>query len=201
MQSLKKTLEELADGDKVLAGVLKQVKLKALRPQQNHFESLVVSIINQQLSTQAADTIERRFKDIFGGTMPQPKEILKKSDTALRKSGLSFSKIRYIKNIARAVEMGELNFKKLVKASDAEVIEVLTKIKGIGRWTAEMFLIFSLARPDIFSQGDLGLKNAIKKLYKLDPLLHKKKYLQLIESWKPHRSLVSRHLWASLNLK
>ena len=115
----------------------------------------------------------------------------------MRKAGLSGSKVQYIKNIARAVESGEINFRKLSKASNEEVIESLTKIKGIGRWSAEMFLMFSLARPDVFSKGDLGLKIAIKKLYNLEPRKNKKKYEALVESWKPYRTLACIILWKS----
>jgi DNA-3-methyladenine glycosylase II len=135
---------------------------------------------------------------IFGGKFPSFTTLIKTPEAKLRAVGLSGQKISYIKNLAKAVERGEVDFEKFKKMGDEEIIEHLTRVKGIGRWTAEMFLIFSMNRPDVFSHGDLGLKNAIKKLYKIDPKIHTKKLEKIINSWKPHRSLASRHLWASL---
>lgn len=205
MDSHQASLKHLSK-DPVLRRVIKQAKLQPLQPRKNHFQSLVVSIINQQLSTKAADTIEHRFVDLFaspersrrGGKFPKPSAILKKSDSALRKCGLSGSKVKYIKGLAKAVGKNELNFKKLSRAEDEEIISELIKLKGIGQWTAEMFLIFSLNRPNVFSVGDLGLRNAVKKLYKIDAKVHTKKMQKLLDSWHPHKSLASRHLWASL---
>ena len=117
----------------------------------------------------------------------------------MRRAGLSKAKVIYIKNLARAVQQDNLDFKKFARMSDEEIISALTEIKGIGRWTAEMFLIFSLCRPNVFSHGDLGLKNALKKLYNIDSKLHTRKLKKLLDSWEPHKSLASRHLWASLN--
>src|SRR3989338_6683337 len=196
----KKALRHLSKNDKAMAGIIRQLKLKPLAPAKNHFQSLVVSIINQQLSGKAADTITRRFVGLFGKGFPRPEAILKLSYAKLRTAGLSFSKISYIKNITQALKNREIDFKKLKIATDEEIIQALTKLKGIGRWTAEMFLIFSLARPDVFSKGDLGLRNAVKKLYKIDAIKNKKKIDALKNLWKPHRSLASRHLWASLEL-
>ena len=200
MNSYQKALRHLSKPDKVMAGIIRRTKLKPLTPAKNHFQSLVVSVINQQLSGKAADTITKRFVALFGKSFPKPKAVLKLSDAKLRTAGLSFSKISYIKNISHALKNREVDFKKLEKDSDEEIIQALTKLKGIGRWTAEMFLIFSLARPDVFSKGDLGLRNAVKKLYKIDALKHHKKIDALQNLWKPHRSLASRHLWASLEL-
>lgn len=196
----KRSLEELAKADPILGRIIRLAKLKSLKARENHFESLVVSIINQQLSTKAADTIEKRFRALFGKIFPKPSAVLKMADGKMRAAGLSFQKISYIKNLAKAVEQGSLDFKKFGKMPDEEIIADLILIKGIGRWTAEMFLMFSLGRPDVFSHGDLGLRNAIKKLYNIDPKLHTKKLQKLIETWKPHRTLASRHLWASLNI-
>ena len=200
MNHHQKALRHLAKRDKVMAGLVKQIKLQPLAARKNHFQSLVTSIISQQLSVKAAATIEQRFVDLFKGRFPSSSEILKKSDRVLRKSGLSGSKISYIKNIAREVEQGRLNFKKLSKKSDEEIIAELTQIKGIGRWTAEMFLIFSLRHLDIYSQGDLGLKNAVTKLYKINPKFHTRKLQTILENWKPYRSVASRLLWKSLEL-
>ena len=212
ISSFKQSLEQLAKKDPIMRDLIRRAQLKILVPRENYFESLVNSIISQQLSTKAAESIRLRFLEEFGITaarqqsrrmgahFPSARKILQKSDERLRACGLSGSKVSYIKNLAQAVEDGNVDFTNIGKRGDEEIIEMLTKVKGIGRWTAEMFLIFSLCRPDIFSHGDLGLKNAIKKLYRIDPKLHKKRYAKLIESWSPYQSLASRHLWASLEL-
>ena len=186
--------------DPILKKIIGKVELKERKPHKRYFESLCVAIINQQLSGKAAATIEKRFIGLFSSEkFPTPRQVLHKSDARLRSAGLSFQKIGYIKSLAGLVEKGKIDFKKFKKLSDEEIIALLTEVKGIGRWTAEMFLMFCLARPDVFSHGDLGLKNAIKKWYKLDIKLHPKKYHRLVESWSPHRTIAARFLWASLN--
>jgi len=199
--------EHLKKADKLLGKIIGKIKLKDRKAYKRYFESLVVAIINQQLSGKAAATIEKRFVAIFaegpersrGSKFPRPDQVLKKSDATLRKAGLSFQKISYIKSLARLVDKKEIDFKKFSKLSDEEIIITLTKVKGIGRWTAEMFLMSCLNRPDVFSHGDLGLKNAILKWYKLDQKRHPKKYHQLVQSWSPHRTAAARYLWASLD--
>ncbi len=203
----------LAKADKILAKIIGQVVLKERKAHRRYFEALCVSIINQQLSTKAARTIEKRFRALFTAPkgrlersrkeknkFPEPAEVLKKSDKSLRTAGLSFQKIGYIKSLASLVNSGEINFKKFTKLSDEQIIQSLIQVKGIGRWTAEMFLMFCLNRPDVFSAGDLGLKNAVKKWYKVDQKLRPKKFLALTETWRPHRTTAARYLWASLNL-
>lgn len=187
--------------DPILRQIIKRVDLSTRKPHKRYFESLAVAIINQQLSTKAADTIEKRFIAICGGKFPRPEQVLKKSDNTLRKAGISFQKISYIKSLAKLVAEESISFKKFNKMSDEDIIAQLILVKGIGRWTAEMFLMSCLARPDVFSHGDLGLKNAIKKWYKLDKDRHAKKYHALVESWSPHRTTAARYLWASLDDK
>ncbi len=158
-------------------------------------EELVEAIISQQLSNKASDTIYKRFLDLFKGKFPKPDEILSMDDEKLRSAGMSYSKVKYIKNIAAAFKNGDLNINKISKMSDDEVIEELTKIKGVGRWTAEMILIFTLKREDIFSLGDAGLKKAVKNLYNLEK---ETEILKLSKSWKPKRSYACWYLWRSL---
>ncbi len=201
MRLHQQSLSHLAKADKILSKVIKQAKLKPIRPQRDHFYSLARSIVGQQLSGKAADTIFHRFVNLFGGKFPRPRQILKMPDKKLRGAGLSFQKISYIKSLAGAVERGDLDFKKIKKMADEEVISELTKIKGIGRWTAEMFLMFSLARPNVFSAGDLGLRNGLKKLYNIDIKRHPRRLKKLLETWHPHKTLASRHLWASIDLE
>jgi DNA-3-methyladenine glycosylase II len=192
----------LKKADPILAKIIGKIKLKERKPHKRYFEALCVSIINQQLSGKAAATIEKRFIALFPDKkFPKPAQVLKKSDKVLRTAGLSFQKISYIKSLAGLVEKGKIDFGRFTKLTDEEIIGLLTEVKGIGRWTAEMFLIFCLNRPDVFSHGDLGLRNAVKKWYKLDKDRQTKRYHQLVESWKPHRTAAARYLWKSLELE
>ena len=165
--------------------------------QNNHFLDLIEIVIGQQLSMKAADSILKRFLTLFPAK-PKPDDVLKVSVEKLSAVGLSNSKANYVKNIAFAISSGALILDQLEKQTDDEIKKELIKIKGIGPWSAEMFLIFSLKRPDVFSVGDLGLRSAIEKLYgiKRDNL---KEIEKLADSWRPHRSLASRLLWASLD--
>jgi len=167
---------------------------------QNLFYDLIDSITSQQLSVKAAATIFKRFLDLFPDSKPLPELILLKSDDELRSVGLSFQKIKYIKGISEAVQSNQINLNNLYELDDQSVIVELTKLKGVGKWTAEMILIFSLSRPDVFSIGDLGLRNAVAKLYGInrDNLEEIEK---LSQNWKPYRSLASHYLWRSLNNK
>jgi len=199
----------LKKADPILAKIIGKVKLKERKPHKRYFESLCVSIINQQLSGKAAATIEKRFIALFGREFPSAGQVLRKSDAKLRTAGLSFQKIGYIKSLAGLVEKGKIDFRGFSagggsasggqRLSDEEIISLLTEVKGIGRWTAEMFLMFCLNRPDVFSHGDLGLRNAVKKWYKLDKDRHSKKYHRLVNSWSPHRTTAAKYLWASLD--
>jgi len=161
----------------------------------NYFLDLIEIVTGQQLSLKAAGTILARFLALFPAK-PKPDEVLAVTIETLRSVGLSNSKANYVRNIAQAVSSGSLPLDQLEKQSDDEVKRELIKIKGIGPWSAEMFLIFSLKRPDIFSVGDLGLRTAIEKLYGISRD-DQKAILALAESWRPHRSLACRYLWAS----
>lgn len=165
------------------------------------FVDLVESIISQQLSGKAADTIFGRFKKLFPGGKITPAKLLKIPDEKIRAAGISYSKIRYIKGIAHEIKNKKLNLKNLEDLTDEEVINELVKLKGVGTWTAEMFLMFTLARPDVFSPGDLGLQNAIIKHYKLKNKPKKEELLKISAKWSPHRTVASRILWRSLELK
>ena len=184
--------------DPILKKLIVKHKIKAYwGSQKNLFLDLIEIITSQQLSIKVADTIFKRFLALFPDK-PKPDDVLKVSVEKLRSVGFSNSKARYVHNVAEAVSSGTLLLNLLEKQSDEEVKKELLKIKGIGPWSAEMFLIFSLKRPDVFSVGDLGLRTAIEKLYgiKRDNL---KKIEKLAETWCPHRSLACRYLWASLD--
>lgn len=165
------------------------------------FEDLVDSIVSQQLSLKAAATIFKRFTSLFPeGSFPSPQAILEVPDKDIRSRGLSFSKIRYIKGICSEIIEGRLVLEELWDLSDQDAKAKLVALKGIGEWTAEMILMFSLGREDIFSVGDMGLKNAIQALYGIDKT-DKKAILALSEKWAPYRSWACRYLWKSLDTK
>lgn len=183
--------------DPVLKKLIKQFGELEKTQEDDLFAHIVLSIISQQLSVKASSTIEKRFIDLFGH-FPTPKEIVKMDTEKIRACGISYPKIKYIKGIAQAVIDKEIVLENLHAMDDEEIITELIKLKGIGRWTAEMLLIFALGREDIFSMGDLGLRNAVAKLYGVD-----RDDLVAIEkitiNWSPYRSYASRYLWKSLD--
>lgn len=184
--------------DRKLKVIIEKYNLPNWEEETDLFEDIVESIINQQLSGKAAATIFGRFKNLFKTkTFPKPQDVLKVPDEKIRACGVSFSKIKYIKGLCLAIVDKNLDIKKIPTLADEEVIIELTKIKGIGRWTAEMILIFSLKRPDVFSTGDLGLRTAVSRLYKIDRE-DRVKIEKLAKKWSPHRSLASWYLWRSL---
>jgi DNA-3-methyladenine glycosylase II len=163
------------------------------------YKALVHSIMSQQLSTKAAATIARRFTELFGGTFPTPQQVLAMSDARLRSVGLSGMKVSFVKDLARRIVDGSLRLDRLESMTDEAVIEQLTEVKGIGRWTAEMFLMFRLHRPDVLPIGDLGIVNAIRKHYKLRKPPTPDRLLRIGEPWRPYRSIACWYLWASLD--
>ena len=162
------------------------------------FEALVRAIISQQLSTRAAATIAGRFEALFDADRPTPSAVAAVSDQQLRGCGLSGQKLAYIRDLCVRIEDGSLPLDALDRMSDDEVIEALTKVKGIGRWTAEMFLMFRLHRPDVLPVGDLGIVKAVQKVYGLRKLPTADRLLRIGESWRPYRSVACWYLWASL---
>ena len=188
--------------DKVMARIIREYPLPAwpkvkIDPQ-FLFSEIVETILGQQLSGKAANTIIGRFKNIYKGRHPKVEELLKTKDQKIRDCGTAWSKVSYIKNVAKAVKNKELDLKKLPAMSDQEVREALLKIKGIGNWTAEMMLMFTLRRPNIFSPGDMGLQNAMYKHYKVEKG-DIKKMEKIAKQWEPYRSLACRYLWRSLD--
>lgn len=165
------------------------------------YKALVHAIMSQQLSTKASATIARRFNDLFGGTFPAPAQVLAMPDERLRSVGLSGMKVTFVKDLARRVHDGSLHLDALDSMSDDEVIAELTKVKGIGRWTAEMFLMFRLQRPDVLPVGDLGIVNAIKRAYGLRKTPTPARMMRIGETWRPFRSIACWYLWASLDNK
>ena len=165
-----------------------------LQPMDDHFGTLIRSIISQQISTQAAKTIESRLRLLTGGSY-EPERILTIPVEEIRTAGLSRAKADYVQNLATAVASGRLSLEGVAKRSDTELIEQLTEVKGIGRWTAEMFLIFSLNRPDVLPVGDLGVRAGIQSHYELEKVPTPTECQRLAEPWRPYRSVASWSLW------
>jgi DNA-3-methyladenine glycosylase II len=162
------------------------------------YGALLRAIIGQQLSTKAARTIYGRVLDLFGGTTPSPEQLLEVDEPDLRGAGLSGRKVEYIRDLASHVIEGELELDRLDQLDDAEVIEEIVAVRGLGVWTAEMFLMFHLERPDVLSGGDLGIRKAVQIEYELEEMPPPAKVLEIGEPWRPHRSLASLYLWESL---
>jgi len=184
--------------DPKFAKIIMQVGDYNVKITKNRYQSLVEAIISQQLSGSAANSIIKKFRKLYKSKFPKPRDVIKTSDSKLRTTGLSKMKIVYIKELSKKIESKELNMRKISTQSDEQVIEVLTDVKGIGRWTAEMFLIFSLGRLNILPVGDLGLKKGIQSMYSLKELPEKEQIEQLAESWKPYRTVATWYLWKSL---
>jgi len=167
-------------------------------PKPDAYGALLRTIVGQQLSSKAARTIYERVLAIFGGRTPTPEELLEVDEAELRGAGLSGRKVTYIRDLAQHVLDGELELDRLDELSDEEVIEEIVAVRGLGRWSAEMFLIFHLERPDVTSAGDLGLRRAMMVEYSLEGMPSEQEFLEIAERWRPHRSLASIYLWESL---
>jgi DNA-3-methyladenine glycosylase II len=162
------------------------------------YEALARAIVGQQLSTKAARSIWARVTELFGGT-PSPRDLISIEPEKLRRAGLSWSKVGFLKDLAQRVDDGRLDLERLGELSDEDVVAELIEIKGIGRWTAEMFLIFHLGRPDVISTGDLGIRRAVQTAYGLDELPGPHDLERIAEPWRPHRTLACLYLWRSLD--
>jgi DNA-3-methyladenine glycosylase II len=162
------------------------------------YGALLRAIVGQQLSTKAARTIYGRILELFAGTTPTPEQLLEAKEEDLRAAGLSGRKVEYIRDLATHVISGELELDRLDELSDEEAIEEIVAVRGLGRWTAEMFLLFHLERPDILSGGDLGIRKAVQVEYGLEEMPTPERVLEIGEPWRPHRSLASLYLWESL---
>ena len=163
------------------------------------YGALLRSIVGPQLSTKAARSIYERVTALFGGRTPTPQELLDADPETVRGAGLSRPKVAYMRDLAQHVLSGELELDRLHELSDEEITAELTAVKGLGVWTAHMFLIFHLQRPDVLPVGDLGVRNAAKREYGLDELPGPAELTELGEPWRPHRSLASLYLWRSLD--
>ena len=188
--------------DPVLASVIDRVGPCRLetRREGTHFDALVRSIVYQQLSGKAAGTIHARVRGLYGDRSPTPAELLATPDEALRAAGLSRQKLSYLKDLAEKVESGAVPLAADVidHLDNEQIIDRLVKVKGIGRWTVHMFLIFRLGRPDVLPELDLGIQNAIRRAYRLRKQPGPKDVLRIGQKWLPHASVASWYLWRSL---
>jgi len=162
------------------------------------YGALLRAIVGQQLSTKAARTIYGRVCELFGGAAPSPGQLLGASEEELRGCGLSGRKVEYLRDLATHVLDGELELERLGELGDEEVVAEIVAVRGLGQWTAEMFLLFHLERPDVLSGGDLGIRKAIQIEYGLEEMPAPARVLEIGEAWRPHRSLASLYLWESL---
>ena len=198
----KSAVEALRHADPILREVIDEVgplgDFFAGRPT-DHYGMLVRSIAGQQLSTRAAAAIYARLLDRFGGHPPTPEEVLADDPDELRTAaGLSHAKVRYLRSLAEHVLDGSLRLDALSDLPDAEVVSALTAVSGIGLWSAEMFLMFQLQRPDVLPVGDLGIRRAVMLRYGLDTIPSPAEVDAIGERWRPYRSLASMYLWRSL---
>jgi DNA-3-methyladenine glycosylase II len=197
---MRKAVSHLKKSDAVLASIITRVGSCQIAYREPSFEALARSIVFQQLSTKAARTIYGRLEEAAGGSLT-PESIQNLSVGEMRRCGLSKQKIGYIRDLAEHALSGKVDFARLPDMSDEEVIVTLTDIKGVGVWTAHMFLIFALRRPNVLAVGDLGVRTAIRRYYKKRKLPTPSQIEKLAVAWHPYCSVACWYLWRSLELK
>lgn len=196
---MRKALNHLKKSDPVMRGIIESVGKYAIEYREPVFQTLVRSIVYQQLSGKAALTIFNRVAEACRVDPITPESILKLRPARMRKLGLSGQKMMYIRELARMTRDGEVDFDRCRTIEDAEVIEHLTRVKGIGVWTVQMFLIFALQRHDVLPTGDLGVRAAMKKAYGLEELPKPDEMERIAAAWRPYCSVASWYLWRSLD--
>ncbi len=197
----RKAVNHLKRVDPVMAAVIESVGACRFRvaDELSHFEAVLRSIIYQQLSGKAASTIHGRVTALFGGARPTADALQRLADAELRAAGVSSQKLGYMRNLTERVLKGEVPIDDLHTLEDDEVLRHLTSIKGVGKWTAQMFLMFRLGRPDILPEGDLGIQKGIQKAYRLRKLPPPARVLSIGAKWAPYRTVASWYLWRSID--
>ena len=187
--------------DPILTGIVGQGKPLVSSRSEDVYYRLLSAIVSQQLSTKAAATIFNRFRELYPDRYPDPHLVLETPDETLRGAGLSFQKIGYVRNVAAFAQGGNLEHAVIDAMEDETLIQHLTQIKGIGRWTVEMLLMFALERPDVMPVDDLGIQNAMKRYYGLEQSGKelKTKMIEIAEDWRPYRTIACKYLWQSLD--
>jgi DNA-3-methyladenine glycosylase II len=204
MTRLSKARAELAASDPVMAELIERLGERSAEtrrrgvPKPDAYGALLRTVVAQQLSSKAARTIYGRLLDLFDGGTPSPERILATPEPELQGVGLSWRKVEYIRDLAAHVRSGELELDRLDELSDEEVIEEIVAVRGFGRWSAEMFLIFHLDRPDVLAGDDLGIRKAVQLAYGLEEMPSPAEVMEIGERWRPNRSLASIYLWESL---
>ena len=194
--SIQKAVTALRKLDPEMAPLLDAFQMEDLQPETDFYRSLTRAIIYQQLSGKAAKTISDRFVALYKEKKyPSPKDVLKTDPEILRSVGLSNAKAKYIKNISQAFLDGSVDHQNLGSLSDDDIMNQLVSIKGVGPWTAQMFLMFTLNRPDIFPTGDLGVQKGFQQYFKLKELPSPKIMEKRSQKWKPHRTVASLFFW------
>lgn len=194
----REVLKRLSAADPRLSKIIRSVGGYDIRIRPDPFHSLVEAIIYQQLAGSAADAIYARFIRIYNGSFPRPEQLLATRNQKLRMAGLSSRKIEYLKDLSARVADGRLRFDRFDEMTDEQIIEQLVKVKGIGRWTADMFLIFCLGRQDVLPVGDLGLRKAVQRVYSLQQLPSPAAMEDVARAWRPYCSIATWYLWKSL---
>ena len=193
---IQKALNYLRKSDSRMGRLIDEYGPPEFNPINNYYESLVRSIVYQQLSGKAASTIFGRFKNLFNPkSFPKSKDVLTIPHETLRSVGLSHQKANYIRDLSDKWEKGEVDLSNLDQLSDEEISTELIKVKGIGQWTADMFLMFTLVRPDVFPFGDLGVQKGIMGLNKMDRLPTPKEMEMEADMWRPYRTVAAWYLW------
>jgi DNA-3-methyladenine glycosylase II len=202
-----KARKQLAAADPTMAALIERIgkidiatrlRRRSEERPADAYGALLRAIVGQQLSTKAARTIYGRVLEIFAGGTPSPEQLLEADEADLRAAGLSGRKVEYVRDLASHVIEGELELDRLDQLPDEQVIEEIVAVRGLGVWTAEMFLIFHLERPDVLSGGDLGIRKAVQIEYGLEEMPTPTRVLEIGEPWRPQRSLASLYLWESL---
>lgn len=198
-EEIERARRALRRRDPVLGAVVRRVGPCALRARGDPYASLHRAILYQQLAGAAAQAIERRVKSLFGGRVPRPAALLAADDVSLRSAGLSRQKLASLRDLARAFHEGELDARRLHRLEDDAVVEAVTRVRGVGEWTAHMLLMSSLGRPDVLPIGDYGVRKAVQALYGLEELPARRELEAIAEPWRPWRSVASWYLWRSLD--
>jgi DNA-3-methyladenine glycosylase II len=192
-------VRELKKRDSVLAAIIEQVGPCRLKRGEQGLAALAFSIAGQQLSGYAARAIRSRLQALFGNDGIEPEQLAKTSEEELRGTGISWAKARCLRSLADHVLSGNIDFDEFDSQDDEDIIRTLTQVKGIGRWTAEMYLMFSLNRPDVFPIDDLSLRTAMRKVYALAGDNYQKQACQIADGWRPYRSVACWYLYAHLD--
>ena len=196
-----KASKHLKKADPRLKIVIDTIGVCPLKPYRYRFALILRSIVSQQISTSAARTIYKRLHTLSGKGQPTAEKIIRLSHEELRSVGLSNQKANYVRHLAEMVLQNKVRLHKMHLMSDEEVTEELIQVKGIGNWTAQMFLMFGLCRPDIFPHDDLGIQNGIQEIYQLKTRPDKKTCIEIAQRWQPYRTVASWYCWRSLEME